>query len=311
MLPDADRAVAQTGVGAALRVKGQHIAGAAAVVFVVLLLHRVADVVVKDGAGNHTARLDQIVSNNFELIVQHRGILRRVDRFIGVVGRDEVRVLLQHEQNCLADLRETGRHKGHFCLLAAEAGRRMVGFERLVKAAVSGSIHTVGIVQRLVAVDADIEREERRIAPDERLNLRLEIVLSVGADADTRPAGQFAPGLHTALEEVFANIPDQLRFQKRLPADEIKDDRFSGAVDERAGLIVQPHLNEHIHDALARVKAHNLVALVMLVAVVTAEVAAVCDLKCNLAHQRSVLHIRVQAVDIIVVVRQSRKLPHG
>jgi len=308
---DADWAVPQARIRLALNIERQHATTAAAVVFIVLFRHGIADVVVEDGTRDDALGGNQMVRHDFQLVVQHPGILRRVNRLVGVVGRDKIRALLQHEQDGLGHLREAGRNERHLSLLAAKPCGRVVRLDGFVETAVASGIDAVGIVQGFVAVDAHVQAEERRKALDERLHLRLEIVLPVRADADTSTTRKGAAFQGALLEKVIADVRNQRRFQQGLAADEVKNDGFRLFADEAAGLIFLPHTDKQIDNALAGFKAHGFRAFVVLVAVIAPQIALVRDLERHLAHQRAVCHAGVQPVDEVVIIRQTRQFPHG
>ena len=212
-LSDTDWAVPQARISLSLRVKGQHTARAAAVVLVILFRHGVSDVVVENRARNDPLGGNQVVRHDFQLVVQYPGILRRINRLVGVVGRDKIRVLFQHEQDGRGHLREAGRNERHLSLLAAKPCGRVVRLDGFVKTAVASGIDAVGIVQGFVAVDAHVQAEERCEALHKRLHLRLEIVLPVRTDADTSATRKGAAFQRALLEKVIADVRNQRRFQ--------------------------------------------------------------------------------------------------
>ena len=187
----------------------------------------------------------------------------------------------------------------------------MVRLDGFVETAVASGINAVGIVQGLVAVYAHVQAEERSKAFDERLHLRLEIVLPVRAYADTSATRKGAAFQRALLEKVVADVRNQRRFQQGLAADEVEDDGFRLFADEAARLVLFPHADKQIDNALASFKAHGFGAFVVFVAVVAPQIALVRDLERHLAHQRTVSHAGVQPVDEIVIIRQTRQFPHG
>lgn len=206
---------------------------------------------------------------------------------------------------------EAGRNERHLSLLAAKPCGRVVRLDGFVETAVASGINAVGIVQGLVAVYAHVQAEERSKAFDERLHLRLEIVLPVRAYADTSATRKGAAFQRALLEKVVADVRNQRRFQQGLAADEVEDDGFRLFADEAARLVLFPHADKQIDNALASFKAHGFGAFVVFVAVVAPQIALVRDLERHLAHQRTVSHAGVQPVDEIVIIRQTRQFPHG
>ena len=201
---------------------------------------------------------------------------------------------------------KAGRNEGHLCLLSAKMCSSMVSFDGFVKAAVAVDVNAVRIMQSFRAIDADIQAKERSKLFHESLYLRFKVVLSVRTDADTRTTGKSTVLDSALLEEVVADVRNQWSFQQGFTANEVQDNRFCIFADERTRLVILPHLDKQVDNVLAGFQGHGLCAFVVFVAVVTAKIALVRYLKRDLANKRTVLDAGIQAMNIIVIVRQSR-----
>ena len=108
------------------------------------------------------------------------------------------------------------------------------------------------------------------------------------------------------LEPIVCDFLDQLRLQKRLTADEIQNDALGTLVDEVASAVLVK-INDVIDDPLPGFQAHGAAALVMFIAIRTAQIAVTGHLKSDISAgfqaKVSVVEKSVDKVGIIFAPR--------
>ena len=147
-----------------------------------------------------------------------------------------------------------------------------------------------------------------------RLDPRIKVQQTVGADADSESRCPRVLQQHDLLDEVVGQLIDQFDFEERLTADEFQN-TASGILG--AHVLVRPIIvsKDHIDESLADVEGHGVPLLLMLIAVGAAEVAVLSDLERDVTHMVTVepdgLRIRRREEFIQAFVEADYLIPVG
>ena len=197
---------------------------------------------------------------------------------------------------------EAGSNESHFAAIPAVFLPVLECGPGLFKAADAVLVHTESVVKLLDAVNRNGDAHDLMILMEKVLCCITEPQLAVGGKTDPRPCPKRALALPALLEPVICDFLNQLRLQKRLTADEIQNDALGGLVDEVASAVLVK-INNVIDDPFPGFQAHGAAALVVLIAIRTAQIAVTGHLKSDVPAgfqaQGSVVEKSVDKVGII------------
>ena len=273
--------VPNAGIDEPVRVAGEHEAGAAAPVGVVLFVHGAEELLLEEGAVGGFGFLRQEVGQQLHLPVEDLGVLQFPALLVDAVGVDLPVSQVVHVADGLVGVPDVAGGQGDLAAHVAAPAHPVhgPGHGQLVAGGAVGE-DPAGIVEGLVPVDGNGEGEPPLPPAEECLHLRVKVLDPVGADGDHEVLQPGVIQLDAPALPVVQNLPDQLYLEEGLPSDELQDDGGAGhRVDVVA--VLRGAGKEPVREGLAHLQRHDPLSLVSLVAVGAGQVAAIRDLPGN------------------------------